>query len=450
MELNRLFTRSLAWNALEAICYQGLLLTHQLLLFHSVERSAYGLIGSLFSFAYLSVMVINLGFDISLAPFFQTATRSKQNFKKIFFVQLIPEYCLIGILSMLLLLLKGFIPIEWGSRYQLGSLVVGCLLLIAVFESIKKTLRAILQLSFINKKTTVIEIATIIGYIGMVWGCHALGAPLSLPVIFIPMVITSAACCIALSWQVGTLYRQLPESSNETVSTTLQLRILKNRFFNFLNQASHMVFSSNFLVPFFALQFGLNQAGILKLVSTIVYCVTIILQKVFGISSASVLSHIKESSLDNKRATFTVISNRLNHALIIIATFFLLNFNTIIGWSAQVSNPHTWHLLYLFFIISFSESLFIAYEKFYITEEKADHLFAFNLLVMGLMGFVLYHAQSIAPLALLCAIITIRIAAFVGLSALSFYHWQLRPSYGINPWIAAGSLAFSTLFFALA
>lgn len=453
MELRTRLTRSMAWNTLEAVFYQGLLLAHQLLLFQCVGRSEYGLIGALFSFTYLVVTLINFGFDISLAPFFKTATKNKHNFKAIFFVQLIPEYFLIATIFIIAMIFKPYFPHDWAARYQLTNALIIGLMLLALFESTKKTFRAILHHAFLNHKTAFVEIATIVCYTAMVWGCYCMGSPLSLPVIFVPMIITSGFCCLALGWHTAQLYRRLPDplshGTDERLPMAFQLRILKNRFFNFLNQASHMIFSSNFLVPFFALQFGLQQASILKLVSTIVYCITIILQKVFGISSASMLSHIKESSLDNKRATFAIISNRLNQTLMAIAIFFILNFNTVISWSAAISNRQTWHLLYLFFIISFSENLFIAYEKFYITEEKADYLFIFNLIVMCLMGSMLYHAHSVAPLALLIAIIAIRILAFLGLSALSFYHWQLRPSYTVNPWLAAGSVAFSSLFFIL-
>lgn len=449
MHVYKLFTRSLAWNTLEAVFYQGLLLAHQLFLFQSVDRSMYGLIGSLFSLTYLIVTLINFGFDVSLAPFFKIACTSRQSFRKIFMIQLIPEYLLIVTFFGLFVLGFHYISPEWTIRYQLTLSLATGLMLLALLESAKKTFRAILHLSFLNHKTAFVEVATIMSYIGLVWGYHFLGHPFSLGLIFMPMIITSGISCMVLGWHTKQLYNKLPNVPLEKPHALLQVRILKNRFFNFLNQISHVLFSSNFLVPFFAMQFGLQQAGILKLVSTIVYCITVILQKVFGISSASMLAHIKEESMDNKRTAFSLMSNHLNQALFMITIFFILNFNTLINWSAHISNQQTWYLLYLFFIISFSENFFIAYEKFYIAEEKTSYLFVFNALVMCAMGCIFYYADHIQPLTLLVAVIGIRLLSFIGLSILSFYHWQLRSSYTMNPWLTAGSIVFSSLFFIL-
>lgn len=448
MEKNKLFSVSVQWNSFEAVLYQGILLFHQLLLFHVIDRSAYGLIGALFSLTYLIVTLINFGLDISLAPFFGKICQSKDSFKKALVIQLLPEYGIIAIAAALTLVAYPLLPAAFVARYKLNGLLILTIALLALLESTKKTARSVLHLAFLNKKTAFTEIGTLIGYTALVWGAYSFGYPLSIATVFIPMIIMSAINCLILGLHIVTFYQQLPASC-PTVEPGFQIRILKNRFFNFLNQLSHMVFSSNFLVPFFAMQFGLQQAGILKLVSTLVYSVTIILQKVFGVSSSCLLSQSKESPLHYKRELFGLISNRLNQALLAIGLFFILNFKTIINWGTTIHNQQTWYLIYLFFIISFSENLFIAYEKFYITEEKADRLFVFNLIVMGLIGAILYQADAIAPLTLLIMIIAIRLLAFIALSAISFYQWQLKPSYQFDPWITAGSLVFSSLFYIL-
>lgn len=450
VDLYRHVTRSIKWNALEAMSYQFLLLAHQVALFSVTDHGTYGLIGSLFSISYLIVMITNFGFDVTLGPFFSMLTKSRQHFKKIFFIQLLPEYFIVSMLFIVGLIIQmNFFPMMIPDSH-FGIFIYPILGLLVLFESAKKTFRMILQLAFLTHKTTIIEIATIISYTGIVWCGYLLGFPISLNLVFLPMLITSAISTCILGLWVHEYFQTLPDSTASSITTTLQLRILKSRFFNFLNQASHMIFSSNFLVPFFALFFGFNRAGVLKLVSSITHCITIILQKVFGLSSALLLSHIKDMQLATKQQAFLFITNRLNQVLYGIIIFLCINYGTLLSLSAAPHAHSTVTIAYLFLILSFSESFFIAYEKFYITEEKSDHLFIFNLLVIGLLSIVIWHASNFSQLGMLLAIMAIRIIAFSCISAASFYHWQIRPALKPQPLYIASALVISCAFYLLA
>lgn len=449
IELYRNFTRSMAWNAFESVLYQLALLGHQLVLFQATPHATYGLIGTIFSLIYLCALITNFGLDVSLGVFIKQATASRQNFKKLFYLQLLPEYTLLASFFIIALLCQPLLGQQLILQYGLSKSMIVILASLVFFEGTKKTLRMILQLAFMNHKTAIVEVATIISYISMVWIGYFLGYPISIPLVFIPMLITSVLSWVVLCIFVYDFYRELPATSLDEVSWDTQWRMVHNRFFNFLNQISHMVFSSNFLVPFFAVLFGLGQAGLLKIVSYISYCITVILQKVFGLSGNMLLAHLKDAPHEDKQHAFVIITNYLHQALYGIIIFFIINHQSLSYLNSLPAAGITLSLMYLFLIINFSENFFIAYEKFYITQEKAGHLFMFNIIVMSLLGLVIYHAAVLSQLTLLLLIISIRLIAFLGLSFLSFYQWRIKPTFAIHPRYALYSFLFSVGFFIL-
>lgn len=447
VDLYKHYSRSLAWNTFESLFYQLLLLAHQCVLFSITERTTFGLIGTIFSTTYLLVMVTNFGLDVSISAFFTQAIQSKKHFKKIVFFQLIPEYCLllvIGMIGLLLapLLTRFTIPLQ----LDMSSLaLIGCLI---VFEGSKKTLRSLLQLGFHSRKTACVEVATIIGYISMVWIGYFMGYPISIMLVFLPLLIVSALSSLALLFFLIRYYQQLPDTSSSPLPTSaLQWRIMRNRFFNFLNQATHSLFSSNFLVPFFAMTFGLAYAGVLKLTASIAHCITSIVQKIFGISGTILLAHLKESSIEQRQQAFLLISHRLNQVLYGFILFFAINYSVIVRARALPETTSILTFAYLFMIIIFSENFFLAYEKFYITQEKADHLFFFNLGIMATIGMLLSQAHNFSHISLMLAVIAVRLIAFFTVIFFSFYQWRIKPALTIQPSYFISSLIASLTFF---
>jgi hypothetical protein len=394
-------------------------------------------------------MITNFGLDISLGAFFKQASTSRRNFKKLLTIQLLPEYILIIIFALLGLALFPTLGAHLGSAYGLTTEMAGVMACLIFFEGTKKTLRMVLQLAFKSHQTALVEIATITSYLAMVWGGYSMGYPLSIPLIFVPMLITSAVSWAALIALVYNFYTTLPHHETCTITRSTHLRLLKNRLYNFLNQAGHMIFSSNFLVPFFAVLFGLEQAGVLKLVASIAYCITIILQKAFGLSGNVLLAHVKDEQNEQRQHAFITLSTYLNHALFAIAIFLLINHRVLATMTSLPTAGIAWPLLYLFFVINFSENFFIAYEKLFITQERTDLLLVFNGITLTLIAGTLYHHSLFSQLSLLCIVIGIRLLGFLAISILSFYQWRIKPTFKLNPSYALSSIAFSLIIFLL-
>ena len=435
------FNRSILWNSIESILYQLIFLGHQLWLFKVMNAATYGLVGLLFSSAYLLIEICNLGLDASLAPFYTALIKDKSSFKKILFIQLLPEYCLLAALLCLGLLLRSSIIILKTLEPTLLVIIGG----IIFFEGAKKTLRMLLHLAFLNKKTAYIEIGSIIGYVTFVWSYYALHSSLSLYAIFLPMLLISCASSLFLAGTLYSFYSTLA-TKDQAASPLVYKRMLQTRAYVYVNTISHMLFSSNFLVPFFAFNFSLNQAGVLKLVSTIAYSITSIMQKIFGISSSALLAHMKDMALPSKQQAFRIMTQRLYQVLYGIIIFFIINHHIIFTNSSAYSHNELAYI-YLFLILTFSETFFITYEKFYIAEEKTEHLFLFNCIAMALFIFVLSYAHLFSPSLLFCALLAIRFFSFLLIGLASFNRWRLKPYWNIQPLFFIFSLAISLSFF---
>ena len=133
-------------------------------------------------------------------------------------------------------------------------------------------------------------------------------------------------------------------------------------------------------LSFFAIHFGLGQAGIFKLVSNISGCIVLGMQKVFGQTSYALLAHNKNMNIEKKREAFLTITGSIHTALYSIIVFFAINYKKIVLINSIDYLETKWHLVLLFFIINISEYFFLAFEKLFIVEEKTEYIFLFTLI----------------------------------------------------------------------
>jgi len=436
--LNHFLSRSLRWIGFEAISYQVVLLLHQLALFKVTDYKTYGLIGATFSLVYLIVSIADLGLESSISPFFVQVSRSKRAFRAFFMLQLIPNILFTGFVFVAIIFLN--------SRFRLLPLPLYMTLVLyalVLTETVKKTLRTAIHLAFLNRQAAYIEVGTILVYVSTIWLCYSFGVGVGLPLVFIPMLITSLISTVYMGYALYRFSHTLPDADFIQVS---KKRVMKSRFCNFLNQISHTVFSSNFLVPFFALQFGFVQAGIFKFISHIAYGVTSIVRKTFGLTSDALLAQAKYMSSETKKTIFSRITQRLHHVLYGIVIFLIINHGKLFTHYCAVDSV-AWPLIYLFLFICLSENLFIAYEKLYITQEKTWRLLAFNALAMAFTYGVVTAVSGMSQLFVLLAIISVRVLMFVLLGLVSFYTWDIKPEWKLNPSYVAIALCAALGFF---
>jgi len=100
-------------------------------------------------------------------------------------------------------------------------------------------------------------------------------------------------------------------------------------------------------------------------------------------------------------------------------------------------------------VITLIENLFIAYEKFYIAEERNGLLLCINVLSMVLLLPIVHYASNISQFLLLFYIAAIRTTSFLLLALISFYKWNITPSVKIKPIYIAASLFAAVTFFVI-
>jgi len=440
--LDQHFWRSIRWNTLESCVFHGIFLLHQCGLYAITPRPMYGLIGLIFSLIFIAASLINLGLDASLAPLFVRLTRNRAVFKKFMAIQLVPN----GIGSLII------IAITWHFRQAISNfgctpVMFGIIASIIVLESLKKTLRTILQLALLPHIPAVIEVATILSYAALVWGWYLFAHSVHLYTVFAPMLVVSFLGTAILFWYTYQWYCRLPSPAAK--AHTAKTHVVKNRVTNTIHQVTLLLFSANFLVPLFAFRFGLEYAGLLKIISYTSHSITSIAQKIFGTASNILLSNIKNSHLAAKRKLFLTITNPLNQILYCIIIFFIINHKVILATHTMLNiEPHLTMALWCL-AINLLPTFFIAYEKFFIIEEEARYLVLVNGIALVLV-YLLLAMSSCSPLAIIFFVCTIRSIGLLLLGVISLYKWQLQATWKMQPHYFIGTLFISLIFFFIA
>ncbi len=446
------FKQGLFWNLFDSVGSQGLLIIYHLLFRHFFGIPLHGVMGCLLSLLYLLIIIFNGGLDFSLAPFLETITRNRRTMRSALYTVFIPQCLFIGTVGTGLYLLYPYaaqtLPLVKTLSPHLTPLAIGLFALTFMTESVRKTLKYFLQLSFYTRMTALVEVGGITTYIMLIstyFVAHRANIVEEswklLCIVSCLQLFILAAGCVMLYYS---LENEPPEDSPSTLPIT---RMLRSRIFIWANQCMNQLFSGNFLVPICALYFGIEQASFMKVITSISSWITLIAHKVFGITSNALLAHLKFRSLETQRIAFSYLTALLNRALSFLLIFLIINGKKIALLQITPQATINWSLLYFLLIISSFESLFILYEKWYIIEEKAHYYFLFNGICIGLIYSLINYLRS--PIAMLLLIITLRIATFIFLTLFSFYWWHIWPSFKLPLKTIALSLLISGIFYLL-
>jgi len=440
---------SLVWNSFEAIAYQAILFTHQCLLFWLIDRSLYAGQSTLFAGSFLGITLLNVALESSMISSFLKVTTSQKNFKR-FLIQSIGLQALILFFGTLFI---GFCLTQYTFTFFAQDLITPFwIFIIALFitsEGTKKNLRALLHLAFQNKQTAWIEVGNIIVYVSSIWIMKLLSVTFSLLTLILPFLVVSVItniCLLKTLHQYYTTLPQLPLSENNHNTFTF---INKNRLFLYGNELSRLVFSSNFLLPFFACTSGLKQAGIAAFINSVTHCATFFIQKIFGASGAALFAGTTASSLKTKQAAFTYLNQKCFYVLLSILMLFSINFSHFIRLNIETGSVKTLTLTYIFFLAHFLENIFVLYEKLFAAEKKAHYTLFCNLISLLACCLLVFFCRSFPMTFLLLGCITLRFGAFLGLALSAKRIWNLdfTFSYKNSEWIAP--LVFSLLCYCI-
>jgi hypothetical protein len=455
------FNRSIYWNLLDSAGSQVLLIIHHVFLRLYAGPELHGAFGAMLSLFYLVLIIINFGLDYSLAPFFKAFTKNKKSAQLMFFNYLIPQVILLVICSLIFYNFHPALFSLFSSTIAIKSHITKHIAQVIsitfISESIRKTIKLLLQLSFKNKVTACVEFFGMLAHLVTIWLAFFIGFPISLNLCWSVLLIQSIVQVTILSIAALNKYLSLSSCSNnfDDDSNNLHLRFWKSRLFTFTNQILGQLFSGNFLVPLCAFYLGLEQASFLKVITSITYWITLVAQKVFGVSSSAILANAKNTNTQEQKSLFLYLSYYFHQALCSLVIFLLINGKKIVLLHNLNISPSflSWSTLYLMLLISFSESFFTIYEKWYIIKEKIAYLFAFNFLSFSALYLILNQTSicytNLSQISFFILIISVRMSMLLVLTLFSYHQWQIWPSFKINAKILISSLLLSLLFYFL-
>lgn len=438
------FTQGIRWNALESLAYHGIFLTHQLALFRTVNQELYGSASALIAGTYFIVMLANGGLDLSFGPFFTTLSSCAYRFRHFALRQMIVQVALLTACAIAALMLTN----TWMSHLGISLMLRIILVLIVISEGIKRSLRTLLQLAFLNRTTTWVEILYISLYSFMVWSWYLINHECTLMSLLLPLLLCSLLSTIFLARTLHAWYAQLPLLEHEKVPSGLWRRIITTRVLGFLTTTGQQLFSSNMLTPALAMQSGLQTAGVFSLIATLISSLTNIFHKVGGYTTQALLAHIKNEDLATKQSAFSFITTQLFHILAMITCLLVINYGKLLHYNTQGAiSSEVMIAAYLYLGLILLEYLSMVYEKFLINEERTDRLGLFHATLVGACLLAISCCTTTTSLSVI--LLAIRIAGLAGLSISAYYNWGIKPRIVINPLYLLGSLTASLALYYL-
>ncbi len=369
------FYYSARWNAFESIFYKAILTIHQTCLFYFTTSLIYGFSSLLFAIIYLTVELVNLGFDRSIAQFADSYFNNKRSFKRYFLTQV---YVQLGLLLSLFILITN-------NTYLVNNLIIKssilnlntCLLLaiIIVCEAMRKTLRTIGQLLFLNKPMALLELSLILIYVILLWTCVLLGYPINLYVIYIPLLIQSIIGILGLAYLILPVLKFASDTKTQQTKPLSWVNIIYLRTQNYLYQLSELLFSSNFLIYFFSSIVGILNIGPIKLANYFAVFIKALLDKSFGLASLALFASNKHL-VASQKALFDFAQRRLNLVILSLITFFGVITVFALASGLIINNIY---LALLFFGFTLINNFFIVYEQLFLINNKIVLLFLLNI-----------------------------------------------------------------------
>ncbi len=420
--LHEQFYNAVHWNAASSLWYQTILVIHQIILFYHIPAQTYGLIGTLFSFLYLAIPLLNFGFDKSLPSLYATYSTNRYYFNRFVIGQLIFQVILLLCISALVIHWHEEISTWLAANLQccfLTKLQWTLLGSVLITESIRKSLKTIAQLAFLNKQVSLIEMGSVLIYVLLFW----LGYRMDIDLITIPfaaLLVESSINALCLAGLVTYWYKKILNHELPSDHHLSWFVIIRNRITIYVNHLSKQLLTSNCMVSIFAFCFGLLWVSTIKLANSIAAFLLSFFDRTFGITSASLLSRLKFDNLQHKQENFSLALRPFYKVFALITGISLITMVVFIMLSRYGFAVIAWLTGYLFIVLTLIDTLFIPQEQLLLVEEKITYLLFINLLSAGFMYF-LALVSSVSILILLFVFLVIRLIGFILLNRV-IYH----------------------------
>lgn len=410
VHINRRIRVSMTWNAWGSISYQLLLFLHQLFLYKSIGPELYGYLGMLFALVYLISTILILGLESAITPYIHRILSCKVDFKRYLLIPFIKQIFITSILIMTSLIAYTVI-INLSIKLTYTSyLVLG---LLALSEAIRKLLRTLLNFMLRARLVALVELVSCIAYSALVGLGILLGYTVSICLVFIPLLITSFMANIRYGIEILSCYHTLPkENSLLEHKVQVSMEFTRHRIISALHTLARLAYSTNSLIPLFALLANFELAGLFKMVSSCFTAITQILQRIFGFNTQILCALHKNLE---KHRLIIHLNKQLLKILSIIFGIFVTTVFTIY-WLGSINVTYTYLIMTIgFAALLLSENFIVVYEKYCIAEKKIQYLLFYqSILIVSWYGGIHYFYSS--PGLLLTAFFAIRLFTSLALA----------------------------------
>lgn len=399
---------TLSYTGIESSLYQAILFSHQYMLYQYVGAQLYGYFGTLFSLIYLSSLYLNMGLDLTIASLFN----QKHN-DYLFIKNILLQALLNGIFGVIALCAVGTIFHNYIDL-TIAQLLICALIVIS--EMGKKTLKTILHLLFSHRFVAINELVCLSTYIIIVWTLLLSGYKASLLLIMIPLLITSLAGLTVYLYRILLWWMTLPAASDaQSIEKMIPLRAQ-----NYFYQITHSLYSPNFIIPIIATQHSMELASLLKIMSMGIYAINSIIQHIFGITSTVLFSHIKQYEKKDKQLVLQTLQWYIIKIVAVVIAYSIFHYYLL----CNGEHSEHFYIVYLFLLLICSEHLMLAYEHFFIIEERTTFLSLSNTGLWLLIIITKNTTYVSSIFSLILMLVISRAIHFLVIYLYGHYYWN--------------------------
>ena len=445
MKIFPLFIQALTWNAAGALLYKFLLLAYQFFLFKTIDTTLYGQIGTIFSGIYFLISITNFGFEYNFFPLFEKLGNSKKH------AALFIKYCYIRIFIGFLvgcafLACAYYISFIFGFlRSTIESMPLSLLVVcsgVIIAESIKKSCIVIMQLSFQNKISSILEVCTLMLYIGTIGFYYYLYQTITLSILLIALLGTVCIEVCGCMWFIKNWYNSLPDG--QELLHFPKREIMHEQFYNYINQLIKAAFSPNCLLLLASMQLGFYKVGIIKLLTEVIGFLYMFFHKTVALAAGATFIQLHKDRAQAIPALFSQITTIYSIIVqLLVWTCCILQY-----YLQSYEFPEQNFVIFIIIFISMLEYMMLPYEKLFITKSAAKALMFCNIISILVYGIII-KSGYISSIFILPILFFARYATFIcyALYIQRFWHIKTHLQVWIPIHIAACIIALFAYFY---
>jgi len=456
---------NLSWALWGSTFYEIILTGHRIAIFSLLPKESYGFLVTLLAIIHLGTHIGDFGAANSIPPLLHHFTRSKRHF-----IVMLWRYTVLPHVPLLFMTTGAVLLYTSSTSQTLGwekiPWTVGFLIIV---ETIEAFMRQFLYYIQYVRETVIIETGELVARLGIIWALFfCFSYPITHELILYSHLIEAGSICILFIFLLRKFYASLPDHTpdhtpdltpdynhaNNTLAITDRTRnesldplyftnkinacdfnFVQQKIPNYLLRLSRNIFTTSFLTPLFAIQYGLSSAGIFYFASKLSKSALAAVKITIGYTGTGLLAQAKHASLEIKQSIFSVLSRKLTLITLPMLMLFIPAATLYTSWWQKETVSITIvSLSFLFFVLSVTEFFFILYESYFIVEEASVHLFSTKIGELGILWIIIHSPVNDNPQTMLVSIIILRVTTLLYIACAAYKNWQIVPTFECNRW----------------